>query len=175
MTSLNKICSKKGCNEQAVYKYSGTRFYCPKHYRFTQMRHQAKTRNKYKPSFEELERLLIECGPEMQCTNCHRIMIWHGQSRKLDGVISLQHNNNGSIQFLCFGCNSAHGNSQLGDKYFDLKNNEKYCADCKTILNKNQFYKNNRSRDKLKWICKACHKKRECKRRFLKNENNLYF
>lgn len=163
MTNLNRICGKKGCSDVAVYKTSSGGFYCPKHSRFITMRSKSQQTNKYQPTFEALEKLLIQCGPEMRCPNCNKKMIWRTKLGKRRNVVSLQHNNDGTIQFLCHACNVGHGNSQLGDRYFDLKQNEKYCSSCKRILTKNQFYKDVYSVDKICYICKKC-----CHERYLK-------
>lgn len=171
MINLDRICSKKGCNGFAVHKSSNTGFYCPKHYRFIAMRKKAKDKSKYQPTFEELETFLQLCGNEMLCPICNRKMIWHSLYGEIRNVITLQHNNDGNVLLICYSCNSGHGKSDLGDNYFKIPNNKKYCSNCKRILNKNQFYKDIHRADGIYYICKKCHQEKN-RQRYKENKYN---
>ncbi len=151
----NRICSKKSCHEIGKHIDGGI-IYCDKHHRFRKMRQGAKAQKKYVPSWEELELLLFIWCQNFKCPICNKKMIWWSNNKKRAKIISLQHNNDGSILLICYSCNSGHGSSQLGDRYFDLKQNEKYCSDCKRILSKKLFPKSVRSKDKLMTQCRQC-------------------
>ncbi len=155
MISLNKICSKRGCFDYGIHPLRGC-IYCSKHFRFIHMRNDAKTNNKYQPSFQELEYILIQCGSEMKCPKCNKKMILHFSDGDLKDLITLQHNHDQSIEFICYSCNCAHGNSKLGDKYFDIPKDHKYCSDCEKILLKIEFSKNRCMKNNIHNICKKC-------------------
>ncbi len=145
-------CSKKGC-EQPSTRQMGCCQYCNKHYRFKKMRSGAQQKNKYMPSWEELSEMLPK---DMICNICNKQMIWHKKLGKLNDVISLQHDNNGDIRLICFACNIGHRNSKLGDEYFNIQKDHKYCPECEKILSIKSFYKNKSKRDKHNNICKKC-------------------
>ena len=149
-----KICSKKGCSLIGVMQASATTIYCMKHYRFYRMRVFAQTRNKYVPSHEELEKLLPQT---MICSTCYKRMIWNSKLGCRNDVISLQHNNNGTIMLICTSCNCGHGHSKLGDEYFNIPKDHKYCPDCEKTLLINKFNYNKTRKDKHQNICKKCH------------------
>ena len=148
-----KICSKKGCDKKGIHKRALRTIYCDKCYRFNCMLKIAKQYNKYVPSLTEIEVLFGKLH-NMQCPICNKQMSWHSKYGKMSNVISLQHNYSGNILLICQGCNSGHGNSMLKDEYFNLNNNERFCPDCRKILNKNSFYKS--SRNEYAGICKVC-------------------
>lgn len=150
-----RICSKKSCNELGTHK-NGSSQYCDKCWRFRFMRYFAKRRNKYVPSIKELDELLFKLGNEMKCPNCGIKMFWLTEQANRSVTISLQHNNNGMIILICQGCNVAHKNSKLGDQYFNIPKNHKYCAQCDMILNQIEFYKNRNRRDGFCALCKKC-------------------
>lgn len=160
-----KICSRRECKKIADIQCSD-RQYCYKHYRFGKMKSSAQYNNKYIPLETELENLIPS---KLICSACNKKMIWHSKLGKLKDVISLQHNHDGSIMLICQGCNSAHGHSNLGDEYFNIPNNEKYCADCKRILMLDKFGNNSIRKDGLYSICKKCNYNRTKKHR-IKNK-----
>lgn len=129
------------------------------------MRYGARISNKYVPSFEELNKLLLNCN--MLCPCCEIKMVWTSKQANRSKTISLQHNNDGTIQFLCCSCNCGHGYSNLGDKYLIIPKDHKYCSYCNMILNKIQFHKNKNTKDGLCYRCK------KCKCAFDKNRNYL--
>ncbi len=154
--NMKRICSRKDCNKIGEYRCDKYYFYCPKHYRFRQMRDKARQKNKFIPTVDECEILLLVWCHDFKCSICNIKLKWHSDINGIKNVVSLQHNNNGTVMFICYSCNAAHGNSKLGDKYFDLKDNEKYCPKCNKILNKNEFSKSIATKDKLNGICKEC-------------------
>ena len=129
-----KICSRKQCSKLSQISHGKGRQYCLKCYRFRRMKDGAKKGNKYQPSWEELEYLFHHTIKNMQCPTCEKKMIWHGSLGTRKDVISLQHNKSGTLMLICCSCNSAHGHSHLNDRYFDIPNNCKYCAQCKKLL-----------------------------------------
>ncbi len=157
---LKKICSKKDCNNIGTkvfctYKKTGY-YYCDKHYRFRYMRREAIQKRKFTPTWEECENLLFFWCPTFCCPICNKKLEWHTNASGLKNVISLQHNNDGTVMFICQGCNCAHGASKLGDEYFNMSKGNKYCSACKKILPLNKFHKNKKSRDKYDYICRKC-------------------
>lgn len=149
------ICSRKNCSNIGSHKLDKSRYYCDKHYRFLRMRNSAQQRNKYIPSIKELENLLDALN-KMECPICNKQMIWHQKYGYRKDVISLQHNHNGNILFICNLCNIIHGNSKLKDKYFNLKPNEKYCPKCEKILDKKLFHKVYKKQNIFQPYCKLC-------------------
>lgn len=153
---MKNICSKKGCNKIGDIKIRSETVYCFKCNRFNRMMGDAQKKNKYKPSWKELEELFPQ---NMICPVCDKQMIWHTKLGCLGDVISLQHNCNGNIILICQSCNVAHRNSHLGDEYFNIPKDHKYCPYCKNILLISKFCKCNRNRDKHNAICKQCDNK----------------
>lgn len=161
---MNKICSKKNCNNIGVKKHA-KQIYCWLCYRFFQMMSNAKRRKKSVLTWNQMIKML---PARMKCPSCNKTMVWHKSQKRLKDVITLQHNNDSKILFICYSCNSAHGNIKLGDKYLDISNNEKYCPKCDQILNKKEFYLLRRSRDSLYYLCKKCvklNRDEACKKR----------
>lgn len=153
-----KICGKKGCNRIGDINSSHGTIYCFKCYRFNNMINQAQQTNKYIPNWHELEELFQNLH-QMKCPICNKQMVWCTKLGRLGDVISLQHNNNGTIMLICQSCNVGHGHSHLGDKYFSLKENKKYCPKCNKVLYKNQFNKTKRNKDNCDYLCKQCKSK----------------
>lgn len=80
------------------------------------MRGKAARSRKYIPSLEELEHMLAY-NPDMLCYTCGKKMVWHCSFSKLGDVMSLQHETDGTISFICHSCNAAHG--PMGDKFYN--------------------------------------------------------
>ncbi len=165
-----KICAKKGCNEIGQYRCGKYSLYCVKHYRFCHMRSKAKRYKKFCPTWDTLEKLIPY---NMICPTCDKDMIWHTSLGVRKDVISLQHNHNGNIILICHSCNVSHGNSKLGDNYFNIPKNHKYCPKCDKILNKIKFHKNKYIKNNLNGICKDCDNKKNQKKRNDRKNNNL--
>lgn len=148
-----RICSKKGCKKIGIIIYLPTAIYCFQCSRFKSMRHAAQTKNKYQPSWEELEKILPK---NMICPTCSKQMIWHSSLGTKGDVVSLQHNYDGSIMLICHSCNAGHGQSHLKDKYFDIPVGYNYCSQCKYILKKAEFNKCMQNKNNLLGCCKKC-------------------
>ena len=172
MKNTHRICSRKGCDDDGINKTNGpgTTWYCEKHYRFKKMRAKAQQSGKVVPTWEQLEEMLLEClnehGQLGKCPSCGRQMQWRaGAEMKIGRTISLQHNLDGTMCFICHSCNAGHGRSKLGDLYLDLGYDEKYCPDCDTVKSLDQFYKDRRNSRGIKDICQNCDKERTRKYR----------
>jgi len=153
---MKKFCKRKNCDHAGKYRHAENCFFCPKHYRFRQMRHKAQQNKKYVPTWDECDILLYIWCPNFKCLICNVKLEWHADINGLKNVISLQHNNDKTVIFICQGCNAAHGHSRLGDYYFKVPLNKKYCPRCDKILLKNNFSKNVTRRDNLHGYCRKC-------------------
>ena len=172
MKNTHRICSRKGCDDDGINKTNGpgTTWYCEKHYRFKKMRARAQQSGKVVPTWEQLEEMLLEClnehGQLGKCPCCGRQMQWRaGADKKKGSTISLQHNLDGTMCFICHSCNVGHGNSKLGDRFLELEYDEKYCPRCDTVKSLDQFYKDRRNSRGIKDICQNCDKERTRKYR----------
>lgn len=163
---LERKCSRKGCNDIGHNKAGTATWYCNKHYRFAKMRESAKLNDKVVPSYEQCEEMLQPCLDEHgnlgKCPCCNQQMRWKaGGDKKTGRTISLQHNHDGSMCFICHSCNTGHGSSKLGDKYLEIPVGSKYCSDCDTIKPDTAFYKSKATWSGTQSICIPCHRKRE--------------
>lgn len=162
---MNKICIKKGCNNIGKYKRTINGLYCMKHYRFSLMRHAAQHTQQFIPTGEECEILLYIWCFNFHCPVCDVKLKWHSDINGTSNVISLQHNHDRTIMFICQGCNVGHGKSKLGDQYFQIPLDKKYCPKCKQILHKHKFNKDIIARSGLQGNCRECcllyHKERK--------------
>lgn len=140
------------CGEVSTIKQGNQRL-CDKHYRFGQMRAQAKRRGKAVPSREELEAI---APLDMVCQDCSRQMNW----RSVDGkstVASLQHYRDGTMGIVCRSCNTRHA-FMKGDSYREMPKDHKQCPQCAQIKPHSAFAVDN-SRSgliKIKSWCKEC-------------------
>ena len=160
-TVLERKCSRHGCDGTATAKH-GNASYCKKHYRFLYMRDRARQYGKSIPSWNQLEKMLLECldssGELGVCPHCKRGMQWRcGDDNKIGSTISLQHDKRGGMRFLCTSCNASHGNSKLGDGWYDIQEGYKYCPKCASIKPNNSFGRCNPSKDGLQVRCRECH------------------
>ena len=126
----------KWCSNKSTIK-QGHIWLCDKHYRFQQMRVNAKRHNKVVPSYEELEIL-----DNKICPSCKRRMNWRGRDGQ-STVITLQHDKSGRILFLCRACNTIHAKTPE-NIFYNLPKHSKYCHRCKVVKNINDFYKDRR-------------------------------
>ena len=172
MKNTHRICSRKGCDDDGINKTNGpgTTWYCDKHYRFKKMRARAQQSGKVVPTWEQLEEMLLEClnehGQLGKCPCCNRQMQWRaGAEMKIGRTISLQHNLDGTMCFICHSCNVGHGNSKLGDRYLYLEYDEKYCPRCDTVKSLDQFNKNRRNTLGVHDSCQNCVKEQNRKYR----------
>ena len=149
-----KRCSK--CVRPA-YMRQGHQWLCAMHYRFGQMRANAKRNGKEVPTHDQLNDLM-EATNGSRCFGCHKIMNWlSGTNQSL--VISLQHDRDGTLRLLCRGCNTRHA-IHPGDTYYAVPTNGKWCPDCDLVLTRDQFCRDRSRPIGLKSYCKACSKKK---------------
>ena len=173
MKTTHRICSRTGCNDNRINKANGTgtTWYCEKHYRFLRMRTDAQRNSKVVPTWEECEKMLRPClnehGELGGCPSCGQQMQWKaGADNKRGPVLSLQHNLDGTMCFICHSCNVGHGNSRIGDRYLEpTPVGFKHCADCDTVKPLDQFNKNRRNTLGVHDICQNCDKERTRKYR----------
>lgn len=123
---------------------------CEKHYRFMKMRQSAKCKNKYAPSYTELENLFEKQG--LKCGLCNKTLNWSSKDSPKDRI-TLQHDKSGDIKFLCLSCNSRHAKAGLGDRIYELGIDVKPCNNCKIIKQKVEFYTQGKS---IQPNCKIC-------------------
>ena len=172
MKTTHRICSRKGCDDDGINKANGkgTSWYCEKHYRYHKMRSKAQGDGKVVPTWEQLDEMLLEClnehGELGGCPCCGQQMQWKaGADRKIGPTISLQHNLDGTMCFICLSCNVGHGKSKMGDLYLDLEYDEKYCPDCDTVKSLDQYNKNSSNSGGVRGICRECDTNRSRKYR----------
>ena len=148
----------KWCKKESIMK-QGRIWLCVKHYRFQQMRCNAKRHGKTVPTYSELE-LMLSGLMDMQCQLCKQKMNW----RSIDGqstVISLQHWRSGGFGLLCRSCNTRHA-FRPGDS-FEYSEFEKHCPGCSQLKPVGEFYTDKRGRwSNTKTYCKGCSDER-CK------------
>lgn len=149
------ICGKQGCYEVAVRK-QGHQYLCAKHYRFGQMRVNAKRRGLAVPSHEQLHSLV---NSNLSCPDCSRQMNWLSADG-MASVASLQHYRDGSFGIVCRSCNTRHA-YMPGDTYLDIPNDHKFCPSCQISKLRSEFYcDSGRSGElKTKSHCKECSNK----------------
>ena len=142
----------KWCPAKAVRK-QGRIWLCKKHYRFQQMRCNAKRHGKSVPSYEELESLWTESGG--RCPTCDRTFNW----LSVEGtgtVVSLQHDRNGGRRLLCRSCNTRHA-SFSGDSFYSTDPQKRICPRCRKSLPLSSFSRDKSRRWKtLNTYCRTC-------------------
>lgn len=156
--SLEEKCCHCGLNAHGVI---GGSYFCVKHLRFIRMRGVARTRRVAVPTMSELENMLVKLNG-FKCPGCDKKMIWRmGRGLHTVRVISLQHNRDGSMGFLCLRCNSLH-RAYPGDSFYTRDRNKKYCRPCGKEVDLNRFYnviqKNGRAGKMAR--CGGCESKR---------------
>lgn len=141
----------KWCPEQAHIK-QGRIWLCKRHYRFSSMKSRAKRDEKEVPTNEMLYGM---ASSSLQCPGCSRKMNWlskEGQST----VVTLQHDRNGAIRFLCRSCNTRHAQRPQDSFYADPKD-KKLCPDCKLWLPLESFVTDRSGRwMNKKSYCRRC-------------------
>lgn len=137
----------------------GTSMYCAKHYRIHSSRNRALSRGLYSPTAQELEAMIPH---DMKCRICDVTMIHSVRDGSRNDIMSLQHWRNNTIEWICLRCNTVHGTTtEPDDKWVEIvrtvKENQKYCNQCKTIKDLAFFYNTpNGSKGKSSY-CQVCH------------------
>lgn len=141
------------CEAVAVRK-QGRLWLCAKHYRFQQMRAVAQRTQKAVPTYDVLAAILLNLGDNRRCPVCERQMNWLG----VDGqatVLTLQHDRDGTIRFLCRSCNTRHA-AYPNDEFYSLPPAYKRCPGCEQVLPYAEFTKDRRRWDEKTTYCKEC-------------------
>lgn len=128
-----RLCDRCGEPATCGESYPGL---CLVHRRFRRMQHVAKSRGKVVPSLDLLESLRAQFS-DMRCPGCARPMTWTMKPDKRR-QLTLQHYDDGSIGFLCHGCNARHGS--CGDaEFFELGPDLKRCRGCRIVKPRADF------------------------------------
>jgi len=149
----SKCCRRKGCKQ--VKAIGADWGYCWKHFRLQCMVKTSHHRYKDKVSVSQLETLLSTIEPDLICNGCSRKMIWHKSFGTSSQVISLQHEKDKSLSFLCVGCNSRDRNFTCND-WRSIPADQKWCPLCCKIKSKLCFGLRRRNKDSLHEYCKDC-------------------
>lgn len=154
-------CKKHGNTVEGVMP-RGPSSYCYKHYRIQSSRNRAAKSGKSIPDTYELERIFPD---DMICPLCKKQMIYTKQQGKHEDIVTLQHWNDGTVQWICLSCNSSHGNTILTDGEYVAQQKEipadmKMCRDCFEIKHLDHFYFNKNGSKQRGAYCKPCHVKR---------------
>lgn len=97
--------------------------------RLRRLRAQATQDGKRSPSMAEA---IAMVPPDMVCPHCSRVMVWW-RREDASRVMSLQHWRDGSMTFICHGCNARHRDMPSDEIFKALTADTKYCSICKTI------------------------------------------
>jgi hypothetical protein len=122
------------------------------HYRFGQMRANAARHGKTVPSRADLAAIVEKT--KMNCCGCGLKMNWLSRDGSKT-VVSLQHNRDGSISFLCRSCNTRHA-SFVNDDFYHTPKTHHPCGDCRKLLFRSEFYADKSRPLGIKSYCKKC-------------------
>jgi len=142
----------KWCNSIG-YKKQGQLYLCKKHYRFQRMRVMEKYNGKEVPSYKYLESLNYK-----NCYKCKVKMNWLAKDGRKT-MITLQHDRDGTIRFLCMSCNGRHANFKDDKSFYQDNPNKKLCHECGKIKSLKFFHKYIGSFKKVAVYCKKCMRK----------------
>lgn len=151
------------CGDESYSRKPLTQTLCEKHYRFKQMIECSIKTNKYTPSNEELESLDVRTN--MICPVCGIRMKW--RTNNLTEILTLQHNDDGSICFLCQPCNSRAKN--LGDNIYSIGLEYRRCICCLEYKKLDNFCYQNKYKSSF---CKKCSNLKNRKSNRLNGSNN---
>ena len=118
---------------------------------------------------------LNEHGELGKCPSCGQQMRWKaGADNRRGSTISLQHNLDGTMCFICHSCNAGHGVSKLGDLYLEpTPVGFKRCPDCDTVKPLGQFHKDRSKTLGTRSNCGECQNKQTRKYRAAKKNANI--
>lgn len=150
MRKPQTICYR--CGEPSA-RYRSGQWLCPRHYRFLSMRESAKRRKVMIPSDEQLQSILDAAG--LECPVCQRPMNWLRENRT-QTVVTLQHDRDGTMRFLCMSCNCRHF-AYEGDSFYEVGPDQKRCNHCGAVKPLAEFCTDNGGRWANKHnVCKPC-------------------
>ncbi len=156
------MIDKKKCTQcdNPAKMFRGRKRLCYMHDRFDTMRFNAKGQGKKVPTVPMLNDLAAKLiADQMRCPHCKRVTNWTSKQVGRMGVVSLQHDRNGKMRFLCLLCNMRHHRFPA-DTFYDFPLDWKYCNRCKTPKQREDFYESNRSTETIPGrnaYCKKCH------------------
>jgi len=128
---MRKTC--KHCQEPVL-----DRGLCKIHHKFFIMRKKAKENDKYVPTIKELETIFLEV--DWKCKHCKKKMVLTmKESTKM--VMTLQHNYDKSLTFLCLSCNTKHSCFDSDKAFYESDPNKKICPLCKDELPLSEYRK----------------------------------
>jgi len=152
MSDQDKVGGCRWCASPAYMK-QGRLWLCQKHYRFQQMRANAKRNGKSVPEYETLQSL-VDGNVDLICPGCRKPMYWTAE-HGLTSVLSLQHDRDGGVRFLCRSCNTRHA-GMPGDTFYLLPDAHKLCHACSQVLPLEKFYKDVSRFANARSYCKKC-------------------
>lgn len=130
----------------------GHQHLCDLHYRFGQMRCNARRYGKDVPTREQLAQMIPD---NLECPVCDRKMNW----RARDGtatVVTLQHDRGGRMRMLCLSCNVRHA-SFIDDSFYSHDQLKRICPRCRVKKDFSQFSKDRLRRWKsANTYCRPC-------------------
>jgi hypothetical protein len=110
--------------EAEAQRSDGGQALCAMHYRFRQMRGEAKRRGKVVPTWEQLTAMAADV-----CPDCGVRMNWLAVEASRT-VATLQHYRDGTMALVCKSCNSRH-TAMPGDSYCEMPKDHKWCGKCR--------------------------------------------
>lgn len=158
------ICVR--CESPSTHK-QGRLWLCPKHYRFGQIKAEAKRKGKTVPSNQCLEEMAT-----LICGDCGVRMNWlarHNQTL----VASFQHYRDGSYGIVCRSCNTRHAHMD-GDTYRSMPKDHKKCPKCLQVKPLSKYAADNSKSGpmKIKSWCQSCSTISHREWKLRKKENN---
>lgn len=142
----------KWCRRNAFRK-QGRIWLCKRHYRFQQMRANAKRHGKSVPAYEWLEQAWNAL--KNRCPVCSQKLNWLS-SEGTSTVVTLQHDRSGTHRLLCLSCNVRHSSFE-DDTFYSSDPSKRVCPRCQYTLPISRFGTDNSGRWKnKKAYCRDC-------------------
>ena len=157
---MSQQCSRVNCVDVGVKSHaSGRQRYCEYHSRVLQMVGSSNKRYGTKLTMDQVESLLTQFISEngMTCSACRCSMRLSGQAYGISNTISIQHWEDGSMGFLCCGCNGRHGKGS-----FDIPVGKRKCLECSKILSLSKFVKDASRNSGHGYRCFECQRQYSC-------------
>lgn len=146
--ALCSVCLKPASHRQ------GHQWLCPMHYRFGQMRANARRHDKAVPTRGDLGEMATFQGN--RCADCGVKMNWLAKDGQAT-VSTLQHYRDGTMALACRSCNTRHA-KMPGDTFRQMPPRHKFCPKCQMVHPFTAFAADNGRTGpmKLKSWCKEC-------------------